>query len=173
MKKTPYFALAGVLCSIAQGAQPDFTTLTHHWNFDEGRDWRNMPFPYANSPSTAMDSVGIIRLPLPTLLLPGHLLGRSPGRLSISGMLLQTPQPEPCGSCTLSCWLRVPAADVGITATIGNLAAKSGGVVQKNPMAGGNWHHVAFTRQPRSCWAGTSFCFCEYSVQDSVQNRVM
>ena len=95
-------------------------------------------------------------------------------RLSISGMLLQTPLAELCGSCTLSCWLRVPAADAGITATIGNLAAKSGVVVQKNPMADGNWHHVAFTRQPRSCcWAGTSFCFCEYSVQDSVQNRVM
>ena len=57
-EEDPYFALASVLCSIAQGAQPDFTPLTHHWNFDEGRDWHNMPFPYANSPSAAQLLLG-------------------------------------------------------------------------------------------------------------------
>lgn len=52
------FCISGRTLLDCSGAQPDFTTLTHHWNFDEGRDWHNMPFPYANGPSTAMDSVG-------------------------------------------------------------------------------------------------------------------
>lgn len=58
MKKVAYLASVGELCSIVQGAQPDFTTLTHHWNFDEGRDWHNMPFPYANSPSATQLLLG-------------------------------------------------------------------------------------------------------------------
>ena len=43
----------------AQGATPvdDFAALTAHWNFDIGRNWHNMPFPYETEGSLAEEPV--------------------------------------------------------------------------------------------------------------------
>lgn len=168
MKVIPYLMLAGAFCSIAQAGQPDFSALTHHWNFDEGRDWHNMPFPYTHSPSVAMDSVGGLPIDIvhPT---SAWASGRqfSGVRLSVSGMLVKSPITELCESCTLSYWLRVPRADAGNIATIGDRNGMIWGVVQKNGLvalmyrgknllvsksavADGSWHHIVFTRDASS-----------------------
>lgn len=164
MKTTPYLALAGALCAIAQAGQADFSALTHHWNFDEARDWHNMPFPYTSSPALAADSVGGTPI---TIKKPkcAWASGRqfSGTRLSFAGMLTANPLNELCGSCTISYWLRVPASDAGNIAIMGDRNGIIWGVVQKNgsvavmhkgknmlqgttDVADNYWHHIAITR---------------------------
>lgn len=168
MKHIPYIMLAGAFCTIAQAGQPDFSSLTHHWNFDEGRDWHNMPFPYTATPDIAADSVGGVPI---TITKPetAWASGRqfSGVRLSISGMLAKNPLAELCDSCTLSYWLRVPRADAGNIAAIGDRNGIIWGVVQKDgrialmhkgknllrstsEIANGSWHHIVFTRDAAS-----------------------
>lgn len=164
MKPISYLIFLGMFCAVAQAGQADFSALTHHWNFDEGRDWHNMPFPYTHAPATAADTVG--GLPV-TIVHPdtAWASGRqfSGVRLSNSGLLAKSPLAELCGSCALSYWLRVPKADAGKIAVIGDRNGIIWGVVQKNgsiammhggkvliqstaPLADGNWHHIVFNR---------------------------
>ena len=46
-------------------AESDFSALVHHWNFDEGREWHRMPFPYHSDAAEARDSVGTLNLKIP------------------------------------------------------------------------------------------------------------
>lgn len=60
-----YMGMAAALCSAACGSEADFKELAHHWNFDEGRDWHNMPFPYEATAKKALDSIGSNDITLP------------------------------------------------------------------------------------------------------------
>ncbi|MBR1981550.1 MAG: VCBS repeat-containing protein [Akkermansia sp.] len=168
MKTFPCIVLSGTLCFMAQAAQSDFSHLTHHWNFDEGRDWHNMSFPYTHAPTVAIDSVS--GMPM-TIEHPesSWASGRqfSGLRLSPGGMLVDKPLSELCDSCTLSYWLRVPKADAGNVSIIGDQSGMIWGNIRKDgrvalvlrgkellhsakDVADDSWHHIAFTRDASS-----------------------
>ena len=53
MNTKTFFSLQSVLAAItvaggvvSAAPSDDFAALKAHWNFDEGRDWHNMPMPY-------------------------------------------------------------------------------------------------------------------------------
>lgn len=65
MSTKTFFSLQSVLAAIAVAggvvsAAPsdDFTALKAHWNFDEGRDWHNMPMPYQSDAVCAAELTG-------------------------------------------------------------------------------------------------------------------
>lgn len=63
MKNLHHFSLPVVITALSLSAagaalSDDFASLTAHWNFDIGRNWHNMPFPYEAQESLAEEPVG-------------------------------------------------------------------------------------------------------------------
>ena len=115
--------LTGTMAATAQDAKPDFGSLVHHWNFDEGRDWHDMPFPFETDADKAEDSVGSIKLTLPG---PNTNRAWASGR-QFSGVLLrggwlraQKNIDTLAGSATLSFWIRTKDSAKGKGSIIGD-----------------------------------------------------
>lgn len=158
-----YMSMATALCSATYGSEADFKALAHHWNFDEGRDWHNMPFPYESDAKKALDSVGSNDITLPgkkanDIWCSGRQF--SGVRFSNSGMQLNNKSSlqELKGSASLSFWFQgtkksSSAAEGDIVwfgldkkgcpeTTINGKTVLKG----KKSICDGKWHHVVITR---------------------------
>ena len=162
--------LAGTMAATAQDAKPDFGSLVHHWNFDEGRDWHDMPFPFETDADKAEDSVGSIKLTLPG---PNTNRAWASGR-QFSGVLLrggwlraQKNIDTLAGSATLSFWIRTKDSAKGKGSIIGDKEGVQWGCIDADGHIGigingkaavqsqtvvtdDKWHHVVLTRQAKS-----------------------
>lgn len=156
-------------------AADDFSSLRAHWNFDEGRDWHNMSFPYEVNEDTAAELVGGNNLDL----LPGGKKGKGiPNECWVSGrqysgitgcaeMKARRALPVTLTS-TLSLWMRcdkkakVPAVLASTESggaqwfavdKAGKVGFRVGGKdVVKSPEAihDNEWHHVVISRDASS-----------------------
>lgn len=160
------------LCVSAWGAD-DFSGLKGHWNFDEGRDWHNMEFPFSRPVSKADDSVGSNPLSLSGNLDPlkswvsgrqfSGILFDAPGQLLKSARDLD----ELKGTSSLSYWLKTKAKGEsgfksspgvigdatgmiwGLLTPEGKLSVVQGGkqvAETSKPVNDGEWHHIVILR---------------------------
>ncbi len=160
------------LLTINPGAANDMAGLKAHWNFDEARDWHNMPSPFAEEVTRANDSVGNNTLTLNQKLDPvkSWVSGRqfsgirfdSPGQLLQASLPLNTLK----GTTTLSFWIKTDATgsanspdgiigDVdgmqwGTITPDGKLAVIQNGktvATTSTPVNDNRWHHVVILRK--------------------------
>ncbi len=157
-----------VLALTVHGAPDrDFKSLVHHWNFDEGRDWHNMPFPFHSEAQQADDSVGSVALNLP---------GRNKDRAwaagrQYSGVRMSAGSLEAtdnlkvlAGTCSISFWLRMKKTEgyiigdrkgivYGVVLKNGHVGVIARGKVvlqSRKPLTDDKWHHLVFTRNADS-----------------------
>lgn len=119
MKYLHYLSLPVVMTALslsAAGAAPsdDFASLTAHWNFDIGRNWHNMPFPYETAASLAEDPVSGnhisfnpqrgVGAPDNSCWVSGHQYS---GIRSCNAMVPIKPLDELNGSSSLSFWMKL------------------------------------------------------------------
>lgn len=150
----------------ANAAADDFSHLTGHWNFDEGRDWHNMPSPHKAEVRTVADAVKGNNLIL-------HSGKVAPDKVWVSGrqysavygigtMKLEKPVAALNDSCTLSFWVKQAKAKAtdgmagqnqdnkwGVTTAKGNIGLVIAGkptVFSRESIADGMWHHVVISR---------------------------
>lgn len=153
----------------------DFKALKAHWNFDEGRDWHNMPYPYKAEVVGADDLVGgagmLMLNPAKGQHLPANNAAWVSGR-QYSGIAnsngMTTTKELPClnGSSTLSYWTRLNGkpnkrgvigsnynALWGVMTDKGQVGLRYKGrnvVMSPQSIVDGLWHHVVFTRDAAS-----------------------
>lgn len=160
-----YMGIIAALCSAASGSEADFKALAHHWNFDEGRDWHNMTFPYVNNDRKAQDSVSSNDITLPTrkandMWCSGRQF--SGIRFDNRGSQLQNKSPlhELKGSASLSFWFlgnknsKSHAEDAELIwfsldkNGCPQIIANGKTILRsKKSICDGQWHHVVITRQ--------------------------
>lgn len=165
----------GFVTANTGAAAEDLTGLKSHWNFDEARDWHNMPFPFSQPVTTADDSVGTNGLSLNDKLDPvkSWASGRqfSGIRFDSPGQFLQSRQPLDTlkGSATLSYWIKtdtegtadsppgivgdVAGMQWGIITPEGKLAVVQNGKVLATtsaPVNDNEWHHIVIMRKADS-----------------------
>lgn len=155
--------LASAVLAGAAAAN-DFEHLRAHWNFDEGRDWHNMPFPYNTPVNRTRDLVDGNDI---TLKGTGAkwVAGRQYSGISGSDKIrTKKPIKELQGTCSLSYWILcgedTPAMPGGIIGSDdgmawgcinkgGKLGISSAGrslATTKDALNDGIWHHVVITR---------------------------
>ncbi len=168
--------LTGLSClltpALALAAAPDFSSLVHHWNFDEGPDWHDSPFRSADRAVAAHDSVGGVSLKLPagSLWVSGRQytaveLNAHSGGIETSRDLA----PVLGGDMSLSFWMNTAqpvSGKSGQTPVIfgsadfqpaaldaaGHLAVAVDGKVMLRspaPVNDGQWHFVVVTRSAK------------------------
>lgn len=161
-------AILGLALAPLHGAE-DFSALKAHWHFDEGRDWHNMPYPYAGSVGKAADSVGRNDLTINDKL--DHVRAWVSGR-QFSGIRFDAPGQflkaatnldMLKGPASLSCWIKTDAKGDGKSGLIGDVNGIQWGVLQPDgtlavvvngtaaaatsrPVNDGQWHHVVMLR---------------------------
>lgn len=108
-------ALAVAGGAVSAATSDDFAALKAHWNFDEGRDWHNMPMPYKSDAVCAAELTG----KADALVFNENLTEDNGGWVSgrqysgiAPGRLLTTSKELPClnGSVTFSYWTRLNGA---------------------------------------------------------------
>ncbi|MDR2982991.1 MAG: FG-GAP-like repeat-containing protein [Puniceicoccales bacterium] len=158
------------LASSPIQAMEDFSQLKSHWNFDEARDWHNMPFPFAQSVSRALDSVGNNDLILGPQLDPvtAWVSGRQYSGIKLAGpndlLEFSRPVPELQKTASLSYWIKADrgqeteedsAIKNSMGMTWGKLSSTGNWVVTQGsdivasttkPVNDGLWHHIVITR---------------------------
>ena len=157
-----------VACSLPlSAADDDFAALVHHWNFDEGREWHRMPFPYESRAGVARDSVGNIDLKL-----PGKdkdetwASGRqySGVRTNTGGLTSSSSIDALNDTCSLSFWLRMGKTQgrvigdkkniaYGVVDAKGNLRVEVDGtpcLISTRKVTDENWHHFVITRNAQT-----------------------
>lgn len=166
------FSLAGTLCLTARGAG-NYSQLKAHWNFDEGRDWHNMPYPFNTPVKTAKDYVGNNDLLLAGRLDPvlSWVSGRqySGIRFDKEGQLLKSTKPlnDLKGSCSLSYWIKTAAKGGNTPEAFAGIGGDIAGIIwgaindlgelsviyagkpvasTKKPVNDDQWHHVVISR---------------------------
>lgn len=149
----------------------NFTSLYAHWNFDEGRDWHNMSYPFTDSSTTAKDSVGTNTATLSSGMdsCAAWVSGRqfSGLRFSAGDKLTLSSAPTLTGNVSISYWIKTSAngTDVattspgilgsasavqwGVLTSTGRLAVRTGNTVIAQTAVAVNddrWHHIVITR---------------------------
>ena len=175
MKTTRHLTMKAALAlSISSvSAVDDFAHLTAHWNFDEGRDWHNMPYPYQIRPSHTADLVGERGICLHATKAPNKLgndawvAGRQYS--GVRGLNYMVAKEELCelnGSCTLSFWMRLNG-EPNTRGIIGSEYTALWGAMNKEGQVGlrikgrpavmsatrlrdSDWHHIVITRDADS-----------------------
>ncbi|MGA0844960.1 MAG: LamG-like jellyroll fold domain-containing protein, partial [Luteolibacter sp.] len=147
----------------------EFTSLVHHWNFDEGPDWHDDPFGSIGSADVAQDALGGSDASL--MNGPRWVSGRQYSGLMLDGVddfleLSADLSPSLSGTASLSFWLKTTqtggaTADVapgllgssgiqwGWLDEMGKIALSVDGaepVRSAVPVNDGEWHHVILTR---------------------------
>lgn len=159
---------AGVSCA-ADDAKADFSKLVHHWNFDEGRDWHNMPFPFKSEADNAHDSVGEAHASISEPVNETWISGRQFSGVRMRGGLISVRKniDTLAGSCSLSFWLRQSKSNKGDNCIFGDSEGLMWGNVNEAGKIGvmhngktlirasvaitdDNWHHVVITRDEKS-----------------------
>ena len=159
----------GATCASASDAKTDFNKLVHHWNFDEGRDWHNMPFPFESEKKTALDSVGDTRVTIAEPLSETWASGRQYSGVRLRGCMLTINEDIEtlAGSCSLSYWTRLQKGNTGDNCIIGDPNGLLWGNVGEDGKIGvlhngktilrstiaitdEEWHHVVITRNETS-----------------------
>ena len=155
----------------AQGATPadDFAALTAHWNFDIGRNWHNMPFPYETEGSLAEEPVSgnhISFNPQRGVGAPDNscwVSGRQySGIRGCNAMVPTKPLVELNGSVSLSFWMKLYGqpntrgiigseynALWGAMNKKGQVGLRMRGrevVMTPEPINDTDWHHIVITR---------------------------
>lgn len=153
--------LAGMLTATADNGA-DFSKLTHHWNFDEGRDWHNMPFPFETNADRTEDHVGKAHLRIPGGK-PNRswVSGRQYSGVKLNGAWLPAEKniDTLAGDATLSLWICTKDEAVLIGDTEGvqwgcigadgriGLSVKGKSIVKSDTVVTDNaWHHIVLTR---------------------------
>ena len=148
-------------------AEADFSALVHHWNFDEGREWHRMPFPYHSDAAEARDSVGTLNLKIPGKDKDATWAsGRqySGVRLNTGGLSASVGIDALKGSCSLSFWLKADKTQgvvigdkkqvaFGVVGDDGSLGVVVDGktcMKSADPVTDGKWHHYVITRNAQS-----------------------
>ena len=148
-------------------AESDFSALVHHWNFDEGREWHRMPFPYHSDAAEARDSVGTLNLKIPGKDKDATWAsGRqySGVRLNTGGLAASGGIDALKGSCSLSFWLKADKTQgvvigdkkqvaFGVVGDDGSLGVVVDGktcMKSADPVTDGKWHHYVITRNAQS-----------------------
>ena len=180
MSRSFYFPIClllpalGIANTFHSSAASDFSALKAHWNFDEGRDWHNMAFPFQEPVQLARDSVGGNDLQLNDNLDPvqAWISGRQFSGIRFSGseQFLKSRKNLNFlkGSSTLSIWVKTSAIGTdnpatmpaiigdkdgmiwGALTTDGKLAIiQQGEVITTTavPINDDEWHHVVFLRR--------------------------
>lgn len=156
---------AGAACAAVPNAKTDFNKLVHHWNFDEGRDWHNMPFPFESNTKNSLDSVGDTRVTIALPLNDTWTSGRQYSGVRLRGCLLNISEDIEtlAGTCTLSYWTRLQDGNLGDNCVIGDSNGLLWGNVSEDGKIGilhngktilrsttaitdEDWHHVVITR---------------------------
>lgn len=149
----------------------DLPHLKAHWNFDEARDWHNMPYPFTQPLSETRDSVGKNNLSINDKLDPvkAWASGRqfSAVRFDAPGQFLKAAQPLNTlkKTAALSFWLKTDPANSAANGTIigdskgmewgtimpdGKLAVRQQGKTIASTSQNVNdnqWHHIVIQRQ--------------------------
>lgn len=181
MKFTPFILLflAGMLPSIGQqkNSNNNFSSLSAHWNFDEARDWHNMPYPYTTPVKQAKDYAGnnplLLNKNLDAVNCWASGKQYSAIRFDAKGQFLRATKPldELKGTCTLSYWIKtntsgsdsLPAAPSiigdnkgiiwGAIGEDGKLFISEEGkniLISKSPVNDDQWHHIVILRHAES-----------------------
>lgn len=156
---------AGLSTSVHAAGELD--GLKAHWNFDEGRDWHNMEFPYTHEQKTTRDWVGANDLTVSPEI--DAVKDWAPGRqwsgirLAKPGAHMKTKEPirTLAGTATVSFWIKttgkqggVLGSDKGLEYGVvtpegkialkekGKVVAESGKVINDD-----QWHHVVIMRK--------------------------
>ena len=148
-------------------AENDFSALVHHWNFDEGREWHRMAFPYHSDAKVAHDSVGSLDLKIPgkdkdAVWASGRQY--SGVRLNVGGLAVSGGIEAMKESFTLSFWLKsgktqgVVIGDkkqlaLGVVDADGHLGVVlNDKTCMKSPdrVTDEKWHHFVITRNAGS-----------------------
>lgn len=161
----PYFLVA---CSLPLSASgDDFSALVHHWNFDEGREWHRMPFPYESKASIARDSVGNLDLKLPGKDMDvTWASGRqySGVRTNTGGLTSSSGIDALNDTCSLSFWLRMGKTQgsvigekkkvaYGVVDSSGHIGVVVDGkpcLTSTRKVTDENWHHFVITRNAQT-----------------------
>ena len=170
------------VCSLPLAAAGnDFSALVHHWNFDEGREWHRMPFPYQSDAAVAHDSVGNLDLKIPGKDKDATWAsGRqySGVRMSTGGLAAAGSIDALRGTCTLSFWLRMgrtqgtvigdkKQAAFGVVGADGRLSVAVNGKTCMSTLEAATddkWHHYVITRNAQS---GSMKLFVDGKLQAS------
>ena len=148
-------------------AENDFSALVHHWNFDEGREWHRMAFPYQSDAKVAHDSVGSLDLKIPgkdkdAVWASGRQYSGvrlNTGGLSVSGGIETLKD-----SFSLSFWLKMGKTQgvligdkkqvaygvVGADGCLGVVMNNKTCMKASTPGTDEKWHHYIITRNARS-----------------------
>ena len=180
MKSLTPFMMA--VCSLPLAAAGnDFSALVHHWNFDEGREWHRMPFPYQSDAAVAHDSVGNLDLKIPGKDKDATWAsGRqySGVRMGTGGLAAAGSIDALRGTCTLSFWLRMgrtqgtvigdkKQAAFGVVGADGRLSVAVNGKTCMSTLEAATddkWHHYVITRNAQS---GSMKLFVDGKLQAS------
>ena len=135
---------AGVSCA-ADDAKADFSKLVHHWNFDEGRDWHNMPFPFKSEADNAHDSVGEAHASISEPVNETWISGRQFSGVRMRGGLISVRKniDTLAGSCSLSFWLRQSKSNKGDNCIFGDSEGLMWGNVNEAGKIGEGTHKRA------------------------------
>lgn len=176
------------LAGIAWGEPRDFASLQAHWNFDEGRDWHNMAYPFEQAVEVAKDRAGHNDITLKEGGLDavkswcsGHAY--SGIRLG-NGKFLSAQRPIRAlnGDCTLSCWLRLSKGggviassgreltwgEVGADGKIKVLQGDKVLVSSQSRITDGDWHHIVITRSAAS---GAVALYVDGKIQGNAKSQ--
>lgn len=169
-----YFSYAAALSSLTLcpgvlNAADDFSALSAHWNFDEGRDWHNMAWPYEVKIGCATELINGNNLNLHASKAPDRIgnaawvSGRQySGIRGRNHMVAKEELTALNGSCTLSFWLRLQGkpntrgiigseynALWGAMNTSGQVGLRIKGrpaIMSTTAITDSDWHHVVITR---------------------------
>lgn len=160
------------LSAAGAASSDDFASLSAHWNFDVGRNWHNMAFPFDTQASRAEESVGGNHISF-TARGEGNLnntcwvSGRQhSGIRNCSTMIPDKPLNVLNGSTSLSFWMKLYGKPNtrgiigseyntlwGAMNKKGQVGLRMRGrevVMTPHPITDTDWHHIVITRDADS-----------------------